>query len=185
MLRTITRNFKLTYCTQNAEFNSEKLGKALGGEGAELLDYIPRRWRPTECMLAKRSYDIVLIEFWYTAERVHSEIRRRQPWTKIVVDSVDVHFTREELAAQLGLLDPAVASKNKNSELAVYGAADAVIVVTETDRQTLLDAGITNPIYVIPNIVAIRPRPSMKRESMILFVGASRISPMVTASPGL
>jgi O-antigen biosynthesis protein len=134
-------------------------------------------WRGTEAALYSRPYDCCLVEFWPLAEKLIPEIRRSFPWTRVVVDSVDVHFAREEAAAALGLLDAKAVAARKNRELAAYRAADAVIAVTDEDERVLRAAGIDTPIHVIPNILPSQRRPEINRQSEILFIGGFKHPP--------
>jgi len=122
-------------------------------------------------------YSLAVIEFWHMAEEVAPRIRRYQPWTKIVVDSVDVHFVRENAASDLGFMDAAAVAGNKRRELAVYCQADAVIAVTEADRERLIAEGMATPIFVIPNTVALRLRHEGTRAREVLFVGGFKHHP--------
>ena len=118
-----------------------------------------------------RAYDVFLCEFWRTAESVMPLFRKTQPWAEIVVDSVDVHFLREEAWAAVGGIEPAIVCENRRRELAVYRQADLVVVVTEEDRLALKAAGCSGPSALLPNVVPPRGRPAMQREEEILFVG--------------
>jgi glycosyltransferase involved in cell wall biosynthesis len=121
--------------------------------------------------LQRRRYDVVLFEFWQTAEEFADRARTIQPWAKIVVDSVDVHFVRELAAAGLGLYPPERAAANRERELAIYRSADAVVVVTENDEKALVECGGMPPIYTIPNSVPARPRPDIVRSANAVFIG--------------
>jgi hypothetical protein len=51
-------------------------------------------------------YHVAIFEFWNCAEWAMRDLRRVQPWTYLIVDSVDVHFSREEGGLRLGIGDP-------------------------------------------------------------------------------
>lgn len=125
----------------------------------------------SEALFAK-CYGCCLAEGWRYAESVVPVARRIAPWMPVIVDSVDVHFLREEAAVRLGLMSADAVAARKLRELAVYEKADAVIAVTDQDKAALVSSGITKPIHIIPNIVASRPRPRIERKREILFVGA-------------
>jgi glycosyltransferase involved in cell wall biosynthesis len=135
------------------------------------------RDRPLTRLLLGRAYDSCVIEFWNVAEWAIGPILQIQPWLKIVVDTVDVHYLREEAAAKLGLLDAAEVEANKRRELATYRRADALMVVTPEDRDAL---GLCAPIprrALIPNIMPLRPREVRSRDRELLFVGGFRHAP--------
>jgi glycosyltransferase involved in cell wall biosynthesis len=118
-----------------------------------------------------------MFEFWWPAVWGIGQARRLQPWAKIVVDSVDVHFVREAAAVRLGLMDEKIAAENRQNEIAVYRQADAVIVVTREDRLALMSAGVDGPIHLVPNIVPSVDRPAISREREVLFVGGFNHAP--------
>jgi len=125
-------------------------------------------------ILNENFYDFVYISFFDVAEQYISDIRRLSPQTQIIIDSVDVHFLREERQAQLykGQELAKQAYLTKYRELAVYQSADRVITVTEDDRQ-VLESHLTGiPIETIPNIHPVMEEtiPFSKRNNLI-FVG--------------
>jgi O-antigen biosynthesis protein len=136
-------------------------------------------WRPCQEVLASQRFQLAFIEFWHVAEHWMAAIRKSQPWLPVVVDSVDVHFIREEGAAKVGAFDAATAAANKKRELEVYRNADAIVVVTEEDRDALVAEGIQTPIFVIPNVVPSRERLSRQRDRSLLFVGGFAHAPNV------
>ena len=136
-------------------------------------------WRGLEVTLCKIPYTLCLVEFWNMTEWAAPIVRKAIPWAPIVVDSVDVHFVREEAALALGLLDAQEVHSRKQRELAAYRDADAVIVVTEDDAIALRSAGVQTPIHIIPVVMPLRLRPEMEREPELLFVGGFKHSPNV------
>lgn len=130
-----------------------------------------------EVALCRRPYTCCLIEFWTFAELMLPSIRGYVPWAPVIIDSVDVHFVREEAAAKLGMMDAEEVEANKRREVAIYEKADAVMVVTEDDAFALKAAGVTKPVFVIPNILAGRDRPSIARERELLFIGGFSHAP--------
>ncbi|HWE03323.1 MAG TPA: glycosyltransferase [Tepidisphaeraceae bacterium] len=127
-------------------------------------------WRPIEAVLARRRYDLIFVEFWQHAEQFLDTIVRWQPWARVIIDTVDVHFLREESGLALGISDGIAVQSRKIRELAVYRRADVVLVVTAEDQQALQRHGVKS-VTVIPNIVDPRMRPAEPRGHDILFVG--------------
>jgi hypothetical protein len=121
--------------------------------------------------LAQRLYDIVIFEFWMQAAVRLEVVRKRQPWAKLIVDSVDVHFLREEAALAVGKLDKHSVESNKRHELDAYRQADGVIVVTEEDGKSLELYGDMPSLYIIPNVLSERSRSVKRRDPELLFVG--------------
>ena len=138
---------------------------------------LPDRWRGVHAALSRRPYTLCWVSLWEEAARVLPVARQRLPWAPVVIDTIDVHFVREEAAAGLGLMDPALAAEHKRAELTTYQAADAVIVVTDEDARALRDAGVTTPVHVVPNILPGRDRTVRERERELLFIGGFKHAP--------
>jgi O-antigen biosynthesis protein len=132
---------------------------------------------PLERLVLSRIYDAALFEFWPVAEATIGLFRWHQPWAGAIVDSVDVHFLREEAGLALGLLDAGTVASNRLRELGVYRGADAVITVTEEDRAALVSCGGVPQTFLIPLIIPTRPRPPQARGRELLFVGGFRHPP--------
>lgn len=143
---------------------------------------VPFTPRPTNdydarAFLAAKKYDAVWIEFFYVADQYLADIRRFQPWATVICDSVDLHFRR--LARQYHYLDSQVkylvnfrhekkrpgarhqqkvidhrnyADHVRENELKAYEKCDAVVVVSEDDRQELARHAPKLPLLFIPNI---------------------------------
>ncbi len=110
-------------------------------------------------------------QFWETSEAVCPLFRWLQPWAAMIIDSVDVHFLREQAAPALELGDPLTVAANRQKELEAYQAAAAVVVITEEDRVVLKGNEVRARLFKIPIIVPIRVRPSVARARELLFVG--------------
>jgi glycosyltransferase involved in cell wall biosynthesis len=125
-------------------------------------------------MVLNKSYETIIFEFYDTAIRHLSSVRRALPFAFAVIDSVDVHFAREAQMATVHkdatLLE--AAELTKHNELEVYQQADLIWAVTESDKRILLDENPRMNIDVVPNIhkaVLIR-RDNIQRNTL-LFVG--------------
>ncbi len=125
--------------------------------------------------LKEAGFDYALIEFWNLAKEWIPFLRRISKDTKIIVDSVDIHFIREIREAQLAkdskLLEKAMA--NKQDEISTYRQADRVWVVTEDDKGAIEEyLGSRIPIDIVPNIhEKIDIKKVFEDTEDILFVG--------------
>ena len=132
--------------------------------------------------ISKRSYDVIFFEYWKAAWGHLAIARACQPWAKLIVDSVDVHFLRETAEMDFRPLGPdqrATVSRNQQQELETYRGADAVVVVTAEDQEALAAyPGMPKP-YRLPNIVPIRDRSPGPRRPEILFVGGFNHTPNI------
>ncbi len=135
-------------------------------------------------LLAERRFDVAYIYFYEVAEQYAEEIRVFSPATKIVVDSVDIHFLREERRAELEKDSKmaAQAGETRRRELAVYGKADQVLVVTDADAAVLKAALPAANIGVLPNVHPVPAQPvSFDQRRDLLFVGGFQHHPNVDA----
>ena len=80
-------------------------------------------------MLGSRHYAVAFLSFYSIAEQYLPIISSLSPDTKILIDTVDIHFVREAREAQLSKDPEALkrAAATKQAELAIYSRADALI----------------------------------------------------------
>jgi glycosyltransferase involved in cell wall biosynthesis len=140
----------------------------LEGLGIRLL---PGGWKNGEAALRKNRYDIGFFESYHAAFPHAHRFRWHQPGARVVVDSVDLHWVRDAGAAKLGMASFEQVAKNRWRELLTYRAADAVVAVSETDRDILSAEGRMPPLAVLPIVLPTRPRAPGPRPQEVLFVG--------------
>jgi glycosyltransferase involved in cell wall biosynthesis len=104
-------------------------------------------------LLRENKYDVALLHFFTFARNFIPRLRSISPRTRIVVDSVDVHFVREaRRAIETGNPDIWADYKTaKEEELSSYRSADAVLTVTDDDRQALERYLPERPVYTVPD----------------------------------
>jgi glycosyltransferase involved in cell wall biosynthesis len=130
--------------------------------------------------------DAVLLETYRAAESWLDCLRLLNPALPIIIDSVDLHYLREQRMAEFEprQTTPQRALEIRTRELAMYGKADAVITVSEHERALLLKELPGLDVAVVSNIHDV-DGPAMTRESRIpdsmLFVGGFGHSPNVDA----
>jgi glycosyltransferase involved in cell wall biosynthesis len=125
--------------------------------------------------LMQQGFDVAVIAFHSLAARLVPVLRAVSPRTRVVVDSVDVHFLRMMREAELAgdAAGLARAEREREAELAVYRASDLVVAITP-EEQTFL-AGLVPgvPVEVIGNVH--RPQagvPGPAGRAGALFVGS-------------
>lgn len=133
---------------------------------------------PTE-LITLGGFDIALLHFWWIAERHIPLIRRLSPSTRIVVDSVDLHFLRQSRnprSANGGTAE-------KSRELAAYASADTVLTVSELEARVLTEAAL-RPVRtrVVRDAEPLSPAAvSFAGRRGMLFLGNFRHPPNVDA----
>ncbi len=116
-------------------------------------------------------------------EKYAKSIRRNRA-TKIIYDTIDLHFVRMQREAALAGTTALEAWRDiEQRELAAARDADATIVVTESERALLAERGIEQ-LYVVPTIhdIAVSEAPAFERSSGILFIGGYNHTPNVDAA---
>ena len=93
-----------TFSHEDLEFLDDDYLEDLRELGVHTLNQgkpIPFTIRPTNDydirpFLEGKRYDIIWIEYFYQADQYLPVIRQLQPWAEVIVDSVDLHFLRQE-----------------------------------------------------------------------------------------
>jgi len=97
-------------------------------------------------------FDVIIYAWYYTLHE-SNRFKELYPKAKIICDSVDIHWVREQRS--LGLWEGLTQEKideNKASEVAAYRQADVVWAVTEPDRQAVLKEIPNADVRVVSNI---------------------------------
>jgi glycosyltransferase involved in cell wall biosynthesis len=129
--------------------------------------------------LSSQRIDCAFIHFWRAAEVYLPLIRLRAPGTKIIIDSVDVHFLREARQRLIGAPENGSARIGRLQgiriarELNVYRLADAVLTVSDKERCLLTDyLGDKVPVVTVPDCEDIVRAPqSHAGRAGVLFSG--------------
>jgi glycosyltransferase involved in cell wall biosynthesis len=125
-------------------------------------------------LLIERQFDVAWLSFYHVAEDYSDSIRAYSPSTKIIVDSVDIHFLREQRRSEV---DKSITidqvARLMMRELKVYEDADLAVCVTPSDQVvvTRLSSNIKSDVIpnVHPQVKAIEKE--FEERSDILFVG--------------
>jgi glycosyltransferase involved in cell wall biosynthesis len=131
-----------------------------------------------ERLLRSASFDLALISYWEPAAALVPLVRRLSPRTRVVVNSIDLHFLRDarrSLAQQVALDGAFGATATK--ELNAYSQADAVLAVSDKERDLLADF-FGDRAFTLPLVHAVErsPHPVDERRGMV-FVGNFRHLP--------
>ena len=181
LLRSL--NNKVTFVAANLEYRAP-YGQALQQHGVEVL-YSPFIETIERHLLeCGRYYDAVLISRADNAERFIPLVRRHAPQARVVFDTVDLHFLREQRLAALknSAALAAAAARRKTQELGLMRAADVTLVVSVAERQ-LLQAELPEArIEVVSNIHDVRERQvGFADRAGIIFIGSFNHPPNIDA----
>ena len=106
-------------------------------------------WAPK--LLRSYQFDLALIAFFEVAEAILPLVHEYSPDTRVVVNSMDIHFLRNARQAfgQTGSVDASFGDATAR-ELNVYHSADAVIAVSEKERVLLADFVGDDRVFTLP-----------------------------------
>ncbi|MGH2859459.1 MAG: glycosyltransferase [Solirubrobacteraceae bacterium] len=135
-------------------------------------------------LLRRGRYDLALVSFFNVAEQYLPLIRAHSPLTRVVIDTVDVHHVRERRGAELNG-DPgavAAAERTRQREQAIYGAADALVAVSEQDAAELRRLAPELPTFVVSNVhQLVGDSPGFDARRGLVFVGGFPHAPNADA----
>lgn len=137
-------------------------------------------------LIAAGDFDLAVFGLWHVAEPFVSAFRTLSPRTRIVVDSIDLHFLRlaRGTFSNAGgkLLDADYAS-GMMRELNTYATVDAVLTVSPKEsgliNDLVADAALAHTVTDNED-VPVSPVPLAERKGMV-FVGCYRHDPNVGA----
>ena len=132
-----------------------------------------------EKTIIEDTYDIGFYEFYWIAEKYMISFIKHQPDAIVIVDSVDLHFAREETQQKLGQINKRQVERTKKRELSVYRLADVTIAVSNEDQTRLTTKDKTGHVSFIPNVVPSVKRIDKTRDHELLFIGCYAWPPNV------
>lgn len=184
-VQMLRESWNVSYVTENPN-GEDRYVRALQQAGCPVyLGFGPR----VDALFSLGHVDVAIVAFWYLAEQQMERIRSLSPNTRIVIDSIDLHFLRESrrlFGDEAGL----VAGSPLNAqyadewarEITSYARADGVITVSQKEADVVNDfLGAPRAFHVAQGEV-LNPAPVPLRDRRgLLFVGNFRHLPNVDA----
>jgi GT2 family glycosyltransferase len=143
-----------------------------------------------ERLFAIARFDVAILAFWNLAEQYMPLIRRSSPKTRIVVDSIDLHFVRQARGTfaphtrgwEARTLDARYADAMVR-ELNTYAEADLVLTVSQKEADVVNDlTGDRHKAWSVPLTDDLPPSElPLDARRGILFLGNFRHPPNVEA----
>lgn len=135
-----------------------------------------------------RELDMILVSRHYVLAPVMRLLREYAPHARVVFDTVDLHFLREEREAEVtgSTRIRRVAAQTRRQELDMIRAADHTLVVSPAERRLLGDIVPDADVHVVSNIHTLHgPGRSYAERRDLLFVGGFQHHPNVDAATWL
>ncbi len=178
--------WEVTVAAKNS-VHSPRPVRRLAQRGVPVYAPIGRELRE---LIAERPFDVALLAFWYIAELLINDFRRTSPDTRVIVDSMDLHFVRHARRT----FSPALRDRPTDAldeqfawdttrELNTYGAADGVLAVSQKEADLIGDLmGDPTLGRAVPDCEDLSPSPlGFDQRRGILFIGNFEHPPNVDA----
>jgi glycosyltransferase involved in cell wall biosynthesis len=180
----LSRGHQVTFIPDDLE-DRPPYREALQSLGVEVV--LPPMHHSVASYLQKRgaAFDLAILSRAAVAERHIGTVRRLDPNARLVFDTVDLHFVREQRAAELAQ-DPvlgAAVARRREQEIGLASRADLTVVVSHVEKQLLEEVCPGAEVMVIPTIYPIDPAepPGFDGRRSIVFIGGFLHSPNVDA----
>jgi glycosyltransferase involved in cell wall biosynthesis len=178
--------WKVSFVASNG-LGDARYARVLQQRGVAIYDGTESR---IDEFLTARRFDLTIIAFWPIAEFYAPVLRRLSPTTRLIVDSLDLHFLRDARRIfhnpsgeeGLGLLDKNYASQ-MTGEVNTYAAADAVMAVSKKEADLVNNlVGDPTLAYAVPDNEDLAPSsvPFAERKG-ILSIGSYEHPPNIQA----
>lgn len=142
-----------------------------------------------ETLVKTAGFDLAFFAFWYLADRHAETVRRLSPFTRVIVETVDLHWLRNARrvlgtpeGSAPGQLDRAFASEMV-AELNTYARADGVLAVSAKEAELINDiTGQRGLAHPVPDHDEVEPgAASFAERAGMVFVGNFRHPPNLDA----
>jgi len=155
--------------------------------GSETAERRPDSLADAPALIASGAFDLAILHFWWIGERYLPLLRRHSPRTRVLVDSVDLHFLRQarlryRARTDADVLDARYADEMKR-ELNTYAAADGVLTVSQREADIVNDwFGREDLAQAVPDAEDL-PQSAIRFGDRrgLLFLGNFRHTPNVEA----
>jgi glycosyltransferase involved in cell wall biosynthesis len=182
----LRRGWEVTFGCLRTPTDRERYVRELEQRGVET--HAPLR--KLDSIRNENGFELAIIAYWHVAQRFLPELRRASPETRIIVDSVDLHFLREmrhELRVDAGSPPGQLATSQAGGligEINTYAAADAVLTVSEKEAALINDlTGRPDLAIPLPDTEELpRSRVPRAERGGILFLGNFLHAPNLDAA---
>jgi len=174
---------KVTFVADNLEYREPYVSQ-IQQLGVEVL-YYPHTASMTGLLERNAAdYDVIMLSRVTVACKYVELVKRAAPRAKLVFDTVDLHFLRQQRQAELnpGAAALAAADAMKKQELDIIAQSDVTLVVSPVEQQLLDSLMPQSRIAVVSNVHVTMPGPAgFAERSGIIFIGGFRHPPNLDA----
>jgi GT2 family glycosyltransferase/glycosyltransferase involved in cell wall biosynthesis len=175
--------YHVVFMAENLSFD-EKYTTALQQLSVECI-YAPSITSPIDYLKDKGKYfSHVILSRYYIAEPVMPFIRDYCPKAKIIFDTVDLHYLREQRMADVTGDDNLLklSEKTKLKEIAVINQCDTTLVVSPFEVEVLAEDASDAKVHVLSTIHHVTGcRKNYSQRKDIMFIGGYQHTPNVDA----
>ena len=132
--------------------------------------------------------DLIIVSRHYVLSPMLKMLRAMCPQAKLIFDTVDLHFLREQREAEISGVeaDLATARKTQKQELDLIKATDATLVVSQFEQELLQSMMPEANISVVSNIHTLRdPGKPFEQRHDLVFVGGFQHPPNLDSAKWL
>lgn len=176
--------YRVSFIPESDLLFSGAYTRALQGRGVECL-YHPYTPSVEQVLQARgEEFDAVMLVRGPHAYHYVDMVKRYCPRAKIIFNTVDLHFLREQRKAQLETGSPrsAMADEMRRKEMHVIERADTTIVISPVEQELLAREAAAARVRVIPLLREIPGRSQgFGPRRGIVFVGGFRHPPNIDA----
>ena len=176
--------YKVVFCPHDL-LHAARYTQDLQQMGVECL-YRPQvRSLETHLEAVGRHYDLVMLERVHFAAEHIGVARRLCPRAKLLFNTVDLHYVREERQAKVEQSEvlAEAARKTKALEYALMRQADATIVISGAERDLVAREAPDVRVAAIPYVREVVGSPlSFGQRRDLVFIGGFLFSPNVDAA---
>ena len=176
--------YRVTFVAANLSW-SDRYSPALQRRGIEVLHHPMIASIEQWLMSNGHRLDLVMVSRHYILEPLYPILRKACPSAKLVFDTVDLHYLREQRKAELedSATMARTAAQTKAIELKLIANSDITLVVSEVERALLAEDAPGADVRILSNIHEPQPEgPNWAARHGVLFVGGFQHPPNIDAA---
>jgi GT2 family glycosyltransferase/glycosyltransferase involved in cell wall biosynthesis len=176
-------NLKVTFFADNLEFREPYVSQ-IQALGVEVIYHPVESYVTPLLERIAHEYDVIMLSRATVAVKHIDTVKRAAPEAKVIFDTVDLHFLRQEREAELAdsALQRAAAANMKAQELSIMAKSDLTVVVSPLEQKLLAEIAPDIRVSIVSNIHVTMPgKRSFDQRSGAIFIGGFRHPPNLDA----